>query len=460
MADKSKKFKLRIIFFSGLLLRLIFLIISPDNLPGSRSFFTTNDSFSFSNAFINLLEHGIYSFDLNHPDARFGRLPGYPFFWGLHYLIYGAKNVYVGVALTQAVLDSIVILLLYKISYHLIANTKYALSIAIIYAFNPFSIYWVPITGTETLGIFITVFFFYFLFLKSHWRYYAFMLGLIGVTAFFIREYLALLMLSGVVYLWLIKPKKVYQKIFIASMAFWVIYAAWPIRNYIVSDEFILVKTSNSGYHRYGSDITSCRKYIFTWTADFDYYMDSVFTTNKDFDLPKEAIPDGYTETQIKETIQKALLCGSGFLFWKEGEIKKEPNCDDEVSKEFMEYRKALFKTHPFRSYFKVPFQNLYKMYFKNETVHVRYPILENFLFLIRTLILLGATVGLFIGLGKLKPEALATGIFFVSIYFLIGFVLRQVEMRYLLQADVAIFPFLILLFNYFRIKGRNYSHL
>src|SRR5215213_2957132 len=69
------------------------------------SFFVNYDSFSYTDSIINFFEKGIYSFEPDFPDAAFGRLPGYPLFWGLHYLIFG-KHAYLAVAITQAVLDS------------------------------------------------------------------------------------------------------------------------------------------------------------------------------------------------------------------------------------------------------------------------------------------------------------------------------------------------------------------
>lgn len=456
MDYKSKEIRLRTIILIGLLLRLVFIMLSPDQLPGSRNFYTTNDSFSFSNAFINWWVNDIYSFDLNHPDARFGRLPGYPIYWGVHYLIFGAKYVYQSVAFTQAILDTIIIFLLYKISLRLNPNKNYALVVAIIYALNPFAIYWVPITGTETLGVFITLLFFYFLFTKSYLKYYPVYIGLIAAAAFFVRPYLAILMVSAVLFLFLKKPEFWFRKILIMSLAFWMIYAVWPIRNYIVSNDLILVKTSNSGYHRYGSDITSCRNYLFTWTTEFDYYMDSVFVQGEDFRLPPEAIPEGFTSNQIKATIQKALTCGSGFAFWKEGKPIQSENCNEEVSAEFNSYTKALYATKPFESRTSVPLQNLSKMYFKQQTIDSNRPVLENILFFFRSVILIAATLGAILGWFKLSPEGFALSLFFIAIYILIGYILRQVEMRYLLQADAVILPCLVFAINWVRTRSNN----
>lgn len=119
------------------------------------------DSDSYT-GFKTYLEHGIYSFDLTHPDARFGRMPGYPLFWGIHYVLFG-EGVWKAIAISQAVLDSLSTLLVFLIVQKA-CSTKAGLLSAVIHAVYPFSIMWVSITGTETVATFLMLSFFALLF--------------------------------------------------------------------------------------------------------------------------------------------------------------------------------------------------------------------------------------------------------------------------------------------------------
>ena len=71
----------------GLFVRIIFSFWASKFYFGEVKY-TFGDSFSYTQAFINLVQSGTYSFDLKNPDAALYRGPTYPFFWGIHYLIF------------------------------------------------------------------------------------------------------------------------------------------------------------------------------------------------------------------------------------------------------------------------------------------------------------------------------------------------------------------------------------
>src|SRR5215216_3445624 len=124
---------------AALFIRLAYIIFGF--YSKGDSFFVNNDSFSYTDSIINFFEKGIYSFEPDFPDAAFGRLPGYPLFWGLHYLIFG-KHAYFAVAITQAVLDSLATYLVYEILINLTKNRTTALLAALIYCSYFFSVFW------------------------------------------------------------------------------------------------------------------------------------------------------------------------------------------------------------------------------------------------------------------------------------------------------------------------------
>lgn len=432
------------LFILALVLRLLLSFLELSDLPGESSgSFINNDSFSYSKAAISILETGEFRFDPTHPESKYGRLPGYPLFWGLHYIVVGKENVYQAVAISQSLLDALLVILFFRIAMFLSRNKVAAYATSALYALNPIAIYWAPITGTETLGVFLSVLFFYVLFTKKDSKWYFVMVGLIGVSAFYVRPYLAVLMVSAIIYFLV---ERVHLKnIAVSAGIFWLIFLIWPIRNYLESGELILVKTSSSGYHRYGSDVSSARQYIFTWSTEFDYYMDK-FLESGELNLPPEAIPDGYEASDILSTFNKAAQCGSGFNFWKDGTVILNSNCNDEIKAEFDQYRAALYKSSPIYSMTFVPIQNWKKALFKSQTVAGNRPTIERFIFFFRSVILVLSILGLLLFRGRWK-ERLALGIFALLIYVLITTILRQVEMRYLLQADaILIISFSMLL--------------
>src|SRR5688572_22919140 len=97
----SLKNPLLYILLLGLFLRLLFLWKGAAIYYGPDSVHKNGDTFSYVLSFQNLAEKGHYTFDESIPDASFGRLPGFPFFYGLHYLVFGKSTAYVATAISQ-----------------------------------------------------------------------------------------------------------------------------------------------------------------------------------------------------------------------------------------------------------------------------------------------------------------------------------------------------------------------
>ena len=447
------------ILIAGFVIRLTFLFWGADIFYAKESKFINNDSFSFSQSFLNLLQYGTFSFDFSHPDAYFGRLPGYPYFWGLHYLIFGPKNVYLGVAVTQLVLDVSAIYLIYKIAIEVSRNQLASFVTSSIYAFYPFIIVWITITGTELLGSFLTILFFYWLLCKPINTKNVIITSLIVAAAFYVREYLGILIIAGFIHYAIqlkLLSNKFFKYSFIFGFIFSCIYVLWPIRNYLTTERIILLKTKNSGYHRFGEDIVSARTWLYTWTNDADIYLDSIANPNAKITLPKHIFSNPKDIGLAYQTINMARTCGTGFYNWRTFKIYPNPNnCNSIIENNFQKLIKSNKLNNPELYYLAIPFNNFKKAIFKNKLLNQTPKLFTKILFFYRTILILIAVTGVVL---NCKNPLIYPIIFFVIfIYIFICFFIRQVEMRYLLQADVITLVFTSLLFT--RIIPIKFEH-
>ena len=126
MLGKLSKFdKLGLfIALTGLTIRILFLLFGASIFYGSDMNFyiihgDTNDFFS---PVYNFIHNGIYSGNLAHPNGVASRMPGYPSFLGLFYLVSGCNKEisFVLVSIFQIVVDSICIFLLFKSVYNIL----------------------------------------------------------------------------------------------------------------------------------------------------------------------------------------------------------------------------------------------------------------------------------------------------------------------------------------------------
>jgi hypothetical protein len=458
---KSRKALLFSIFVA-FLIRVVY-VVAGYVLKG-ESFFTNGDTASYTDSFINLLQKGIYSFDLRTPDAAFGRLPGYPFFFGIHYLLF-KQYVFLAVGITQALLDSIVVYFLYRMAMQITKDERAAIIGAWVYTLYVFSIFWVPTIGTESLAVFCTVFYFYLAskekFESNRWYI---TLSLVCIAAFYVREYLGILFPITIFYF--LKNRKVYQftvkKFFLFVIPFVAIYSLWPMRNYLSFHKIELIKPPTAGYRTYGPDFNSFRSWMYTWHIDVEPYFSRIMQ-NKNPEFPDYIFKDQQQHLYVDQLVMKGMNCGSSFYAWRSDSIKPT-NCDTEVANNFVALRREFIQRRPYDFYLLVPLRNISKAFFKsslnNEPKSTLKKMAVGLMFFYRTFLVIAGFLGGVFLVRTFAGYLITT--FSIFMYLFISTIIRQVEMRYLLQADVSLLVLAIGFFYsiYYKYRKGNVSTL
>jgi len=448
LKNKQNKFLL-IILFSAFIVRLLFILFGAKYLYGDN-IYTTNDTPSYVNSFLNLLNHGYYTHDFRVEDAAFGRLPGYPFFWGIHYLIFG-KATYLAVAITQAILDSLIVIFVFKIVEKLTKNQHAPYIGALIIAFNPFTIMWVSISTTEIFATFLSTLVLY-VFLCKNWFYKKpVWLGLLIVLTLFTRVYLGILLPVILIAAFFIESnKKLFlRKAFLVLFSFLIAYSIWPIRNYLSYNKIELLKPKTAGYITLSDDVHSFRSWVYCWNvSDWDPWFEEIIHTNQQVNFPDEIFSNQQERLYADTLVELCRTCGGGFHAWTNSDIL-EKNCNDEIVKGFTKLKTSYTRNNFLNVYFIIPLKNLWKSFFdinfqsQKDSSFIKTMILT-ILALFRGLII---SLGLFYALIKIRNSGfLLIALFSTFMLFFLTTIIRNIEIRYYIQVDI----FLIISFSVF----------
>lgn len=474
MSSLIKDRKLLLIFCLGLLLRVLFLEWGAQRYFGvsQEAIFYNGDSNSFILSFRNWWHLGHYTFDFQQPDASFGRLPGYPFFYGLHYLLAGPVHALRAVAITQVLLDSCSALLVFSsvrrlvgLSWLAVKPKEWAPYIgALLYATYPFTIVWVPIIGTETLATFLSLAWLAWLLRPTRTVGHFVGLGLLLVAAFYVREYLGILLPITCAYLLAGQPPassaiRKWQAILLVCGTFGALYMLWPIRNYVVAQRFIPLKPVTAGYANFNIDKVSARDWVLCWTSDDQTWLKKI-TNSRTVAFPAEVFATPQEAKLARRAAQLAHDCGSSFYLDRQWQVPDtllsavgqatsaaaplavtQYNCNPEISALFTHLKASYVARHPVRYWLGVPSQNLAKAFFKSTTAStLGQPAgvrawLTRGVFAWRSMLLLLGCAGLVYY--RRHRQVWPVAVFALFMYLFISFLARRLEMRYLLQADV-----------------------
>lgn len=441
------------IFLLGVLLRVVFVLVGAKAYYGAALMFTNGDSDSYMMSFRNLVEHGTYTFNFAEPDAAFGRLPGYPFFYGIHYYLFGVQHAILATACTQALLDCVSIGFVFLIAQRLAAGNYLAPYVAAaLYAAYPFIIVWTTIVGTELLATFLTLLWLYTLLgARQRWTSYV-LLGIELALVFYVREFMGILLPITCIYLlvsrrvgWSVSMRHCV----LVCLGFGALYIWWPTRNYVSQHRVMLVKPERAGFPNYKPDMVSFLDWVHGWSNESSYWLQQVLS-NPHPAFPADIFASSQEQAQAQALVQQANECGSSFFVYRNGtppptyaQVGKyhlrAGNCNEQVRQGFERLRQSFKQRHPVVYYTKVPIANLQKIFFKSGTQGndgaTKKQLLLSVVFGYRTLLLMLGVLGLVVyrrNLG-MRPILMFWGfiVVFMCWYF------RQLEMRYLLQADV-----------------------
>ncbi len=431
---------LLIILAAGFIFKLLYLFVIG---PGVFEHWTlaTQDSHSYTNTFINLVNNGTYTHDQRFIDASYGRLPVVIFAWGIFYLLLGEAKAYIGLALFQIILDVIATYLVYKIFLKLFSD-RTALIVSFVYAFFPLTLYFVVKTDTEYLSLFLIILVLHKLIYFENNLKNCLTLGFFLILGFYIREILLILIPLSVFYLWR-NHQLSFSKYLGMFLFMLVLYLPWPVRNYMKSERLILIKPLSAGYADYQRDMLGYMYWLYAWHNDQpDDYLAYAYKLDSEIIFPDEVF-ETETEKQLAiNTIQLARKCGTSFVEWQRdaGVKGKCYGCYDRlITRSFNILKKSYKTNHPFNYYIKVPVCNLKKAFFKTSLTYKNMaPEIPFRIFMgLRCFLIF---TGLFACVVYWKKDYFKLSlIFFCSIYFLVTALLRQVEIRYLFQVDVLI---------------------
>ncbi|MGY3089652.1 hypothetical protein ACVWYF_002700 [Hymenobacter sp. UYAg731] len=459
------------ILLLGLGLRIAFLLKGTAMLYHSPGLFAqTGDSFSYTMAFENLWYKGTYTFDFLEPDAAFGRLPGYPFFYGAHWILFGRERAAAATACSQVLLDTAAIGLVFAILQRLApARPHTAYLGALLYATYPFIIIWVPIIGTEILSTDLTLLWLWLLLRGRPTALYAVGVGALAALVLLVRAYMGILL--PITLLWLLWQNRtaswhpVIRQAGLVMLGFALLYGGWPVRNYLLAHRLVLLKPQTAGYANQTADVDEFYQWVHCWTPNENPWLDSVLIGKGRIHFPASAFSSAADEEQAQQLVARARQCGSGFWVLRSG-ICSGPyyyhnpaailadtayqhhhfqECNAEVGAGFRELRQRFAAEHPFRFWLDIPLQNVRKALFKSTLAKA--PVLEaraarpqaglmRLVFGYRTVLLLLGWGGIIAGLRRQPALGLVAAVAgFMYVY--ICFLYRGVEIRYLLQADV-----------------------
>ncbi len=426
-----------VIFAFAFLMRILFwLFIAPHLHP--VSIYLHADTESFVAPAINLHAIGTYTSDVGFRDGLFTRVPGYALFL---YLLQGlTENIHPWVAAVQVVIDSGTAVMIAVLAGRM-AERRAGWLAGGIYAMYPFALFWVTLTVPDvvTTALAIAGLLIFARDRPPTWQQAA-IDGAYLAAATLTREYLILLVIPAAVS-WMTLNTIWSQRLKtagVAGLVGLVVYSPWPARNFVVHEELIVFRAPSSGYRQYASDMGAAVDWMSAWTPTQGIYLDRV-ARNEPLDLPEHVLSDEESERAFK-LFERSRECGVGIRLWG-GRAEPVTSCNEELAQGYADLKQSYIQRHPVRWAFEVPLLNLHKSLFKNELMKPAnqpgFAWLAGALFGARTVLLLIGFAGLWIS--RKRRESMVVAVFAMSVYLFMSFYIRGLQMRYLLQADVAL---------------------
>ena len=451
---KTDRLNFIILFLVALILRLLFSFYFQQFYFGKFEF-EYGDGFTYLLPIINLINKGEYVLDDFLNDSKYFRVPVYPFFLGLFYII-SPENIFRYVVVTaQCILGSVTAVMVYYSIFNISPIKKAALISGFLYATYPFVILWTPLVYTETVQFFL-ILFLVCLATNNKINYFSILIqgclvGLMVLT----KQYLGLIIIIPI-YIIIFVPSLSFRQrlsqLLVLVMGFSLVLSPWIIRNYISSGRIIIFFGETSGLRNALEDMVAFGRFTNKFDENQTPLVKSVAYTGT-----VELLKHPQFVTKHKGDIELATMlaysCGGSFQQRRKPISLDQPpyeNCNHKVVLAFNTLNEIFWQEVPFWEAMETRRDALYKIISKSDLVNKnlnmnKSDLMKYALFKYRiALLILGLSGMLYLLIWKIKQREqkifigaiLVTALAFYSFFCL---VMVSAEMRYLLIPDVLI---------------------
>lgn len=428
--------QLALVFAVALLVRLVYAFYLQKYFSGGFGF-TTNDTSSYMDSFINLVNHGSYCFDLKIRDSCFYRLPTYPFFLGIQkYLL--PDYYWISIAILQTALDAVSCCLAVLIAREIGIKERGLLIVALLFVFYPFTIFWIPIQGPEIVGTFLVILTAYLILCVKNERLAIVFSGLSLVLGVWSKQYIAAL-IPSMLFFFMARSnsgKIIRSAVFFAGV-FIIGYSPWIVRNLINYGEPAVLMGHTNGVRAHMPDYNNGMFFVALFYENQAPEMSNI-THNGKLSLPESDFSRIHRD-EINHVASDAFKCGPSYRAWRDGSTDaRSDDCDQLVADGFAKLTQQAKAEMPFMEYYRTAFESFSKGFFKTSfyeskgSSHV-----QMYLFNYRGFLIVLAVLTIFLVDGR-RQLVFVVGVlcFWFLTLFVLCFEYRHLEMRYLLMAD------------------------
>jgi hypothetical protein len=415
--------------------------------------FVHPDTYTYLNAFKNLIEYGRYCFDLQVEDSCFYRMPTYPFFLGINYWAFGNES-WAYISILQAVLDAGSCCLAIAICKDLGLRTQTLNIAALLFIFYPFTIVWVPQQNAEILGVFFVMLAVYLIVSVRNSALSVVAGGAILVLAVWSKQYIAAILPAVIFFVAARNLIKNYVQILIGiSISFCIFYSPWVLRNIINYDRPIFLMGETTGSMYYLGDYSAAMKFIGLFYENQINALDLI-VHNGVLNLPESVFVDK-NRGEIDRVAKLAFSCGPSFRTWRGEQFEfseKSRHCEKLVAIGFNNLSYLAKKEMDFYEYYKTAFEAFQKGFIKTNYQDKSGGLLmQSILFGCRAILIsLGFLAIFIVRERRLFYFVFGVQFFWVTTLYVLAFFFRHVEMRYLLMSDMLLLLCAMITFDYF----------
>lgn len=445
------------ILLFGFFLRVLFILKGGAIFYGKKDFWLMGgDTFAWFDSFLNLLHHGTYTVNPAIENGMFFRPPGYAFIMGIVYLLCGQQTelMYMVLLWIQTLLDVVSIYLVFQIAFQSSGNRAFGYLSSLLYACYPFIIVWTPVLYAESMSIFFLLMSIFFYTKQESFKNYFFSAFFLGLASLTRLQCIPLFGILAMLILFYHKTSFSLRLKYLISftLAFTLSYGLWPLRNYFLHNKLIFTQDLRIGGH-WSPDYFSMVNYIYTIQVDAQPQRNQVLKKEK-VTWPAISFIDEGDSKLLDSLSELCIKCGTGFSYFRYYEgyggqlLTPSNNCDSIIESGFNQLAVKQKDKHPWHYYIMVPLGNLKKALFKTALYGQKSAaamIVSTVLFGYRTLLIFLGIAGIILAWRRnsINKKLLSSIILYAAGWYIyMCWIFRQMEMRYLLHADILLlFP-------------------